>query len=291
MLLRLVNVYQPFQLLLKKPLQKLLQSPPPKLLANYFLALNTLFSVTALTHADPVSSRPASDTKEYTRPLVFSYWTEASAPFAMYRGNRLEQGIIKDLGHAMAKYLGREVKFSLLPSKRIEPYLINGDIDFDCITNPMWKERPDAYRWSPSLFDGADRFLVRHGESNDITDFKNLKGRILGIYQGYVYHPTIMKMIETKQVATVKVSDIDKGLQLLKLKRIDALIDFGVVLSHQLKAQNLHDSLTLATLPADTFKLHCAYSHKVDIDYTTIDNAFRALISDGQLRHILNKYL
>lgn len=254
------------------------------------LILSVVFSLTTLAHADLATNANSSESGDQARPLVFSYWTKASAPFVIFRGDRLEQGIIKDIGQAMAKHLGRDAEFTNLPSKRIEPYLISGDIDFDCITNPIWKDKPDAYRWSPALFDGADRFLVRHGETNDITDFKDLKGRILGIYQGYVYHPTIMAMIEKKELATVKVSDVNKGIQLLGLKRIDALIDFGVILSYQLKTQNLNDSLTLATLPADTFKLHCAYSHKVDMDYTTIDNAFRALISEGHLRHILNKY-
>ena len=222
--------------------------------------------------------------------LTFSYWTKASAPFVFVKGNKLEGGIIRDLGEALASKLGKQAEFINLPSRRIEPYLISGDVDFDCVTNPIWKDKADAYRWSPALFDGADRFLVREGKNNDITAFIDLKGKILGIYQGYVYHPDIMSMIDKGEVATVKVSDVEKGVYLLGLKRIDALIDFGVILAYQIKDQNLKGTMTMASHPADTFKLHCAYSHKVGVDYKLIDNAFRELSQDGSIQRILGKY-
>lgn len=222
--------------------------------------------------------------------LKFSYWTKAHPPFVFRDGNQLSGGIIKDLGDALASSLGRTAAYVELPSKRIEPYLISGKLDIDCITNPIWKDTPDAFRWSPVLFDGADRFLVRSGKENDIQDLYDLRGKILGIYQGYVYSEALTQMIDSKEVATTQVSDVEKGIYLLGLKRIDALVEFGVILDYHLKNMTKADEFSIANLPADQYKLHCAYSHKINADYQDIDNAFRTMIDSGTVTQILNKY-
>lgn len=223
-------------------------------------------------------------------PLVFSYWTKASAPFIFVEDGELASGIIKDIGEHLGKTFNRKVSFLELPSKRIEPYLISGEVDFDCITNPVWKDSPDAYLWSPVLFSGADRFIVRSAQESDIQEFADLKGKILGIYNGYVYNPKIMQMMAQDEVISVKADSVEKGMYLLGLKRIDALIDFGIILRYQLKNLENRDDFRIATLPADEFDLFCAYSPKTDLSNEQIDQAFKTLSNDGAIDAILQKY-
>lgn len=221
--------------------------------------------------------------------IKFSYWNQASPPIAIREGDALSGGIIKDLGEAIGQHLKHPVEFIELPVARIEPHLRAGLIDADCITSTIWKETPDQYDWSPTLFEGADRILIRK-DYKEIIEFSDMTGLRLGIYNGYVYHPQIMDMMESGKVKAFKVSDIEKGTLLLQLGRIDALIDFDVSLRYQLLTKDLKDELSLATKHADDFTLSCAYSKKSVVKKETMNNAITHLIKTGKIEAILNNY-
>lgn len=226
------------------------------------------------------------------KTITFSYWSEASPPFVFSSDKKLKDiqaGIIKDLGLLIAKRLQVSPKFVNLPVQRIEAHLQTGAIDIDCITNPVWKESPDAYNWSPALFEGSDRFLVRSGHEHKLTKFEDLKGKSLGIYNGYIYSQTLMDMIKSGDINTVKVTDIDHGVQLLLLDRVDALIDFDILLNYKIK-QAAEGSLVLADLISEKYSLFCAYSKKMPYEKSLIDSEIQTLISSGEIKELLNKY-
>ena len=110
------------------------------------------------------------------------------------------------------------------------------------------------------------------------------------MYHDYVYHPEIMRMIADKEVITVHVSDLSKASELLIKKRIDVFVDFGIVIKHYLKENNLKPLLTLASLPADTFNLHCTYRFGLDINHATVNQTFRELVQAGAFQRILDQY-
>lgn len=226
------------------------------------------------------------------KELVFSYWSEASPPFIFLNDRQdgvPEKGIIKDLGLLIAQRLNLVPRFINLPVQRIEQKLRSGELDIDCITNPIWKELPNELNWSPALFGGADRFLVKRSKKASIRKLEDLKGKSLGVYNGYVYHADLMRMIDGGAINAVKVSDIDHGIQLLLLERIDALIDFDVLLNYKIQ-HGYSDSLALADLYAERYDLYCAYSKKMSIDRVAVDEALLDIISSGQLEDILNRY-
>lgn len=220
-------------------------------------------------------------------PLRFSYWPEASAPFVELDDGELTGGIIKGIGDALGLALGHDVGYIKLPTPRIEPFLVSGEVDVDCVTNPKWKASPERYHWSPPLFSSADRFLIRKGVEHEINTFADLHGRTLGIYQNYIYHPEITQMINNGDIATVNLHDLEKGITLLGLDRIDALIDFELTLRHQLKQSTKLSDFTLAKHPADTFELHCAYSKSTHLEHDTMQQAFEDLLTNGGLDGLL----
>ncbi len=222
--------------------------------------------------------------------LRFSFWEEATPPLAFVENGDLVNGIIKDIGDAISQELGLNALYIQIPVARIESSLLEGKIDFDCISNPIWKMQPSQYEWSPALFDGADRFLVRQGAKNAIDQFADLRGRTLGIYNGYVYHDEIMRMIAEQEINTVKVSDVAKGMLLLKLKRIDALVDFSVILDYELKHSDEADRYAIANKLADSFQLFCAYSPKLSIDSSDLDRVIQSLVDSGKIDAILSQY-
>lgn len=222
--------------------------------------------------------------------LRFSYWEDAKPPFIIEQEHTVQSGIIKDLADKLASAAGMSVTFVKLPVARIEPGLKAGSIDVDCLTSPIWKNSPDSYNWSPALLTGADRFLAQPQFASKLRSFDDLDGATLGIYNGYVYHPDIMKMIDSGRVATVKVRGLEHGIKLLKLKRLDALIDFGLLLKYQMKEKGLAEELALAELPADEFELHCAYSKKMTVNADHVNAIIFDMIKSGEIESIVNRY-
>ena len=224
--------------------------------------------------------------------LVFSYWDEAGPPFVILKDDaqkNISAGILKDIAEAISRSLKVNSKLVKLPVQRIESYLEAGEIDLDCITNPIWKESPDNYLWSPVLFTGGDRLLIKKELESGIASYKDLKGKSLGIYNGYSYHPEIMKMIDSGDITAVKVSGIDHGIKLLLLERIDALIDFDILLNYKIKAE-YENELILADLLSETYELSCAYSKKTKFDKSKINKIISELVSSGEIDKILNRY-
>lgn len=233
---------------------------------------------------------PAAMHAEQKDVITFSFWDQATPPFVFLENDELQSGIIKDIGDAIAKKLNREARYIRLPTARVDLHLINGDLDASCVTSPIWKDNPKDFHWSPTLFDGADRFLIRKGDDNKIDSFDDLKGKNVGVYNGYTYHPRIMNMMERGDFHAVKVANIEKGIKLLKLGRIDTIIDFGILLRYQLLSKGLNDELALAEAHADDFSLSCAFSKKSDVAPEEMNAAVSKLIENGELEAVLGKY-
>lgn len=226
--------------------------------------------------------------------LTFSYWSEASPPFVFLDSQdkqNIDHGIIKELALLISSQLNATPHFINIPVQRTESQLIDGAIDLNCITNPIWKKKPNEYHWSPALFDGADRFLVKSENKHSLAKFSDLKGKVLGVYNGYSYHPTVMKMIEEATLTTVKITGINQGIKLLLLDRIDALIDFDILLNYRIN-KGYEESLALADLYAGRYALFCAYSKKMQLQFKkeTIDQAFKDLISQGKISELVNRF-
>lgn len=222
--------------------------------------------------------------------LIFSFWSNASAPFAIVQHGQLQGGIIQELAIELGKRAGFRPKFQHVPVKRIEELLRNGGIHVDCVTNPMWKESPEIYTWSPILFNGADRFIVRKNSSLKIDTFDDLRGKSIGVYNGYIYNPQITSMFNSGQAKAVQVIDISHGIQLVELARLDTLIDFGVLLKYEIKSKKLNDQLTLANLHADDYTLHCAYSPHIPMDTDQLNLHLQNMKEEGVIESILRKY-
>jgi len=131
--------------------------------------------------------------------------------------------------------------------------------------------------------------VVRLSKERNLTKFEDLKGKSLGVYNGYTYHPQIMSMIKDGDINAVKVSGVDHGIKLLLLDRIDALIDFDILLDYKIKSE-YSESLSLADLYAERYDLFCAYSKKITFDKAQLDKVFEDIISKGEIARLLDRY-
>jgi len=223
--------------------------------------------------------------------LRFSYWQEATPPFVILDETQdkiVKSGVLKELAEQIAAHLNMQVKFINLPVLRIEPQLSAGEVDIDCITRPDWKKHPDNLHWSPVIFQGADRLLVKTARKHEFKVFEDLKGKLLAVYNGYTYHPKITEMINNGEITSVKVSGIDHAVNLLSLDRIDALIDFDVLLENKI-ASGYQESLALADLIVERYDLYCAYSKKIKIEANLVDSVIKKMVETGEINDMLNR--
>lgn len=108
-------------------------------------------------------------------------------PFADVMGDRLDTGILHDLYEAVAKKAGLTWIAVVLPRKRLDGAVVNGDVDLRCHFNPRWTKTPDLYFWSKPLFAHSD-VLFGHERTPAARDLSMLpRGSRVSAVLGYAY--------------------------------------------------------------------------------------------------------
>lgn len=222
--------------------------------------------------------------------LRFSYWNEATDPWVSQDVSAPHKGILLDLGALIAKHLGADAQFLKLPVARIQPWLLDGKIDLDCVANPAWREQPDLYHWTPVLFRDFDGLLVRKGQAATIRELKDLIGKKVAIYHHYTYLKEFRQLMASGQIEAVNMVDLETGMQLLRLGRVDAVVEFGIVLKYRLRDSKLASEFELAQGRLEDFDLQCAYAKNQLIKPEKINDSIRQLVESGAIETMLGKY-
>ena len=222
--------------------------------------------------------------------LIFTYWLEALEPFAIRSEHKLTGGMVKDIGDELAARMKLEAKYIELPTKRVAIMVTEGDAHVSCLTNPKWEENPKNYHWSPVLFQGSDNFLVKQDRVGSIKTISDLKGKRVGTYNGYVYREEIMVLFDKGEADAVQIGNLETGIRLVKMDRLDTVIDFGSILEYEIKKRNLDETLTIAPVDADVFDFHCSYSLKAPFDARVLDAHIEQMKQEGFFDQVQNKY-
>jgi polar amino acid transport system substrate-binding protein len=116
--------------------------------------------------------------------MVFLAPTNTAMPLARFTNGQLSEGILKDLGAAIAHQLGREARFVSMPSKRVGMAMRNNEADAVCYVLPQWMD--GQFHWSRPLLPNA-AILVAHPDAPPIRTLKDLAGKKVGTVNGYRY--------------------------------------------------------------------------------------------------------
>lgn len=235
----------------------------------------------------PGSVWAESSTEEALR---FSYWNEAGDPWVNQDQGAEKKGILMELGHLISASLGRKPEFIKLPVARIEMWLQAGKVDLACASNPKWTDNAERYHWTPVLFKDSDSLLVKKGQGAMIKSMDDLIGRKIGVYQSYTYDPDFTRMMDSGQVEAVNVADFDKGVQLLRLGRIDAFVDFGMVIKYRMIRDGLSAEFEMAEKAIDEFDLQCYFSRSMSIKPERVNQSIKQLVDSGSIEAVLGKY-
>ena len=157
-----------------------------------------------------------------------------------------------------------------------------GDVPRNAVTCPVNGIDHDQICDTRPIVEKVNKFLT--GNKN----FSNLPRKFKVGISGCNKHCTNHE-IQDISFNAVKVSDVDHGIKLLLLDRIDALIDFDILLDYKIRFE-YPDSLALAGLVAESYDLFCAYSKEIKFDKAQLDTVFEDLITKGKITNLLKRY-
>lgn len=206
-----------------------------------------------------------------------------SMPLAAFHDGQLTDGIIKDLGQAIAERLGRRAVFITIPSKRAQKFLAAGGADGLCYISKLWAD--GLYDWTSPMIPDAT-LLVARADAPVITDFQQLAGQAVATTMGYRY----AKAEQTLGPGLVRDDAPSVDLDLQKLAR--GRVRYALVnkLAYDYETRTHPEWHLRQDLSFDPISAACAFSLKSPVPFREVGAAVDALIAEGRVSAILEKY-
>lgn len=215
--------------------------------------------------------------------IVFLAPLSSAMPLARFENGQLAEGILKDLGEAIAGKLGRQVRFVSVPGKRVEFMLREGQADGVCNVLPSWIA--GDFAWSRPVIPNAG-IIISRSDAPVVRSLNDLAGQRVGTVLGYKY-PALGTLIGTlftrEDARTVQqvLLKMEAGRHAHAVgERLE--LDYELRVNHALKLRE--------DLVYETYKTACAFSRAGKIPFAAIEAAINALSAAGAIDAILARY-
>lgn len=215
--------------------------------------------------------------------IVFLAPTSSAMPMARFSDGRLEGGIIRDLGDAIAQRLGRQARYLVLPGKRVEAALQGGQADGVCNVLPGWIT--GELSWTRPLIPNAG-VVVSHRDAPVIRNLGELAGQRVGTVLGYKYpalEPMLGKIFLRDDAVTMEHAFLKLEAGRNKHAFAERLeLDYETRVN---KVMALREDLVF-----ESYKTACAFSRNSKVPFADIEQAIAALVGSGAVDAILARY-
>lgn len=218
--------------------------------------------------------------------VVFSITDGNAMPFAAFEGEQLRNGIIKDLGTAIAQRLGRTARFLVLPRNRLASSLTDGQVDGNCYVLPTWLDPALQLRWSRPLIPNRD-LVVGRADAAVLASSADLADEPIGTVLGYRY-PELESALGNR-FRRDDAPDMISNLRKLAAGRVRYAIVDELTLQYETRTTGSRfkpgPPLTVAR-----FVAACAFSPKGKVPAEELRRSADALLLDGTIDAILARY-
>lgn len=204
-------------------------------------------------------------------------------PLAGFQGNELRGGIIKDLGDAIARRLGRGIAYVSVTGDQVSAALESGRADGICYVRPFWID--GHFDWSRPVLPDAEVVASQEG-APPVRSLADLRDRPVGTVAGYRY-PRVEQVLGLRFQRSESVT-MEENLRKLMAGKVRHTVIGKSTLAYQMrinKALTLRQDLVFAS-----FKAQCAFSKKAKVPFDEVDQAINGLIEDGSVDKILARY-
>lgn len=222
-------------------------------------------------------------------PLRVVVDSSTELPFASIerpygQGERLSGGIHFDLGHAIARAMGRSPEFLVLPRKRVTAALIEGHADVMCAYQPGWL--PGDFAWSVPFLPSAEVIAVSNRVERP-DRLGALKGQKIGTVLGFTY-PGVEKAIGGTFVRD-DAPNAESNLRKIAMGRFNYALFNKLYLDYKLNDRDLASHLHpyIVVYP---YKSQCAVSKRGTVSVSALNRALQLLAKGGDVQRILDAY-
>lgn len=216
--------------------------------------------------------------------LVILVDTATEMPMARVEKFRLVDGMHRDVGVALAKALGREPRFLMLPRMRIDGALESGDADILCDYIPGWIK--GDFAWSQPFLPHVEVVISNRTAERPRT-IADLAGQPLGTVFGFAY-PDLERALGKGFVRADGPSS-DLNLRKLSLGRLQHMVTIKGFIDYRLKlgepALSLHPQLVV-----NSQMTSCAVSPKGHVTVAQVDRAVAQVVREGAVAAITARY-
>lgn len=216
--------------------------------------------------------------------LVVMVDSTSNMPMARVQDGRLVDGVHKEIGEILARHMGRQVRFVMLPRKRLELALQNGEADLLCAYMPEWLS--GDYLWSRVVFT-TEEVLVTDASVPPVRAIGELRGRPVGTILGY-FHPE-MEALLGEDFVRDNAPNMESNLAKLGRGRVHHILITRVVLDYYQRLRQ-PPLVIHPPLPVMAFATRCAVSRKGHVALREIDQAIGQATRDGSLAAMLTRF-
>ncbi len=204
-------------------------------------------------------------------------------PLASFDKDKLTGGILKDLGEAIGRRIGRRAVFVSVAGEQVGAALSAGKADGICYVRPFWID--GNFDWSRPLI--PDRELVAsHPEVPVVRSLLDLRDRPVGTVTSYRY-PRVEQVLGLR-FQRVDSPTMEENLRAVMQGHARHTVIAQSTLAYQMK---VNKSLKLrADLTFASFTAQCAFSRRGNVPFSHVNKAIDSLIDDGTVRRILARY-
>lgn len=234
------------------------------------LAAMLLGGTTAAPAADPAVLRIVAPTNQ-------------SMPLLRMAGAQPAEGLLKDVGEALAERVGLNARFIPLPSKRAGPAVASGAADLLCYVKPGWLE--DKVLWTHAFLPGTG-IVAAHPNAPPVTMLHELRDEPLGTVLGYRY--PILDQAFMQAMRREDVADATTNLRRLALGRIRYAVTDRAALDYFLRDNP--DSGLREAIEVERYQLGCALSPDKAALLAPLNRAIDRMQADGTLEALVNRY-
>lgn len=209
-------------------------------------------------------------------------------PYGEVENDHLVGGIFFDLYQAIAQKTGLALLPVVLPRKRIDGAVANGDIDLRCYFSPQWTSNPEFYAWSKPLFAIQD-VLFGHEGTPELSALKDIApGTAISTTLGYRY-TALDPLFAQGQLQRDDSVDAEKVLRKMTVGRTLYGVSSGNALDWY-KRQTPGHRLAAWRLVIDSTDLHCAVPKNGAVPAARLLGALEELRKAGRIDAILRSY-
>jgi polar amino acid transport system substrate-binding protein len=199
--------------------------------------------------------------------------------------NILIGGILKDLGEALAKEMDLDIKWYLVPKRRVAPNLSSGKIDILCHLAEVWQPgiKNDVW-WSNKLYRSAN--VLVYLKEQPISSLKEIYGEPVGVVLNFIYKgldPSFESGTLKREDGPNNIANIKKLLK----GRINYIVMSNLEFAYY---HNLYPPLRSVDLAMDEVTTKCAVSKKSKLKIEDVNKAIAKITRTGTLSKILNSY-